>query len=90
MKLAALCVLIFYGAMSAAALIVYGADKWKARRSKWRIPEKALLLLSFLGGAIGGILGMLLFRHKTKHWYFWFVNIVGLLWQAVLVLCLAF
>ena len=70
MKLAALCVLIFYG--------------------KWRIPEKALLLLSFLGGAIGGILGMLLFRHKTKHWYFWFVNIVGLLWQAVLVLCLAF
>ena len=62
----------------------------EARRGKWRIPEKALLLLSFFGGAIGGILGMLLFRHKTKHWYFWFVNIVGLLWQAALVLCLAF
>ena len=82
--------LIFSGAISPAALIVYGADKWKARRGKWRIPEKALLLLSFFGGAIGGILGMLLFRHKTKHWYFWFVNIVGLLWQAALVLCLAF
>jgi uncharacterized membrane protein YsdA (DUF1294 family) len=43
-----------------------------------------LLGLGFFGGAIGAIAGMELFRHKTKHWYFWVVNILGLLWQAAL------
>lgn len=89
MNIPLLCVLAFYGAMSLAALIVYGADKWKARRGRWRIPEKVLLLLSFFGGAVGGLLGMLLFRHKTRHWYFWFVNIVGIAWQAGLAVWLA-
>ena len=89
MNIPLLCVRAFYGAMSLAALIVYGADKWKARRGRWRIPEKVLLLLSFFGGAGGGLLGMLLFRHKTRHWYFWFVNIVGIAWQAALAVWLA-
>ena len=38
----------------------------------------------FFGGAIGALLGMKAFRHKTKHWYFWFFNIFGLLWQIAL------
>ena len=57
-------------AISLIAFILYGADKSKAKRGAWRIPEKVLLGFSLLGGAVGGLLGMLLFRHKTKHWYF--------------------
>ena len=47
-----------------------GIDKSKAKRHAWRIPEKILFGVSFLGGSIGTWLGMYLFRHKTKHWYF--------------------
>lgn len=47
-------------------------DKQKARHHQWRIPEKTLFLLAFLGGSLGTTLGMNLFRHKTKHWYFKF------------------
>ncbi len=75
-------------ALSAAAFIAYGADKSKARRGAWRIPEKVLLGLSFFGGAAGGLGGILLFRHKTRHWYFWAVNVLGLLWQAAAAVCI--
>lgn len=75
-------------ALSAAAFIAYGADKSKARRGAWRIPEKVLLGLSFFGGAAGGLCGMLLFRHKTRHWYFWAVNVLGLLWQTAAAVCI--
>ena len=70
--------LIVCAAMSLVAFVFYGADKLKAKKGAWRVPEKVLLCLSFFGGAPGGILGMLLFRHKTRHWYFWFVNFLGL------------
>ena len=49
---------------------VYGIDKRRARRGAWRVPEKTLFLLPLLGGSIGALLGMRVFRHKTKHWYF--------------------
>ena len=75
---------IIVAVLSVIAFILYGADKSRARRGAWRIPEKVLLGFSFFGGAAGGILGMLAFRHKTKHWYFWAVNILGLIWQAAL------
>lgn len=44
-----------------------GIDKRKAIKGKWRIPEKTLFLLALIGGSIGGIAGMQVFRHKTKH-----------------------
>ena len=47
-------------------------DKQKAKKGKWRIPEKTLFLFAFLGGSLGTTLGMHTFRHKTKHWYFKF------------------
>ncbi|MGI8316836.1 DUF1294 domain-containing protein [Halobacillus mangrovi] len=44
-----------------------GMDKRRSRREKWRIKEKTLWTFAFLGGALGGWLGMIVFRHKTKH-----------------------
>ncbi len=52
------------------AFILMGVDKHRARNQQWRIPEKMLFLPVFLGGSIGGILGMNFFHHKTRHWYF--------------------
>ena len=45
-------------------------DKSKAKNHKWRIKERTLFLLSIMGGSLGALLGMKLFKHKTKHWYF--------------------
>ena len=69
-------------------LFVMAEDKKRARKHKWRIPEKTLFLVSVLGGSLGTWAGMYLFHHKTKHWYFWAVNIAGLLWQALVLLWL--
>lgn len=80
-----LCV---YGAVSLITFLLYGIDKLKARRHAWRIKESVLLGFSFLGGAVGALLGMALFRHKTRHWYFRVVAVLGLLWQAALLIFL--
>ena len=61
---------VYLAAINLATFIVYGADKRRARKGKWRVPEKTLFLLPLLGGSIGALLGMRTFRHKTKHWYF--------------------
>ena len=76
---------IIFGILSVITFFMYGIDKFKAQRGKWRISEKALLVSSFIGGAMGGFLAMQLFRHKTKHWYFNVVNILGLVWQIGLI-----
>lgn len=67
--------------LSIITFIAYHSDKQKAKKGSYRTKEKTLLLLSFLGGAFGGYPAMLIFRHKTKgeHWYFTFVNILGIL-----------
>lgn len=49
------------------AFLVYGIDKLKAKRGKWRIPESTLLLLAAIGGSIGARLGMKVWHHKTMH-----------------------
>ena len=61
--------LIFYLAVvNTAAFILYGMDKYLSKRKgSPRVPEKTLLWLARLGGGVGCWLGMLLFRHKTKH-----------------------
>ena len=65
--------------MSIVAFILYGVDKRKAKKGAWRIPEAVLLGWGFFGGACGALCAMKAFRHKTKHWYFWAVNILGLM-----------
>lgn len=63
--------LYFYLAvMNVAAFVMMGADKRRARKGRWRIPEKALFAAALAGGSAGAILGMQIFRHKTRHWYF--------------------
>ena len=47
-------------------LCFFGVDKQKARRNKWRIPEKTLILSAVIGGSVGAILGMRFFHHKTR------------------------
>ena len=60
----------YLAVMNLMVLAVMEIDKEKAIRHAWRIPEKVLFGVSLLGGSIGTWLGMYLFRHKTKHWYF--------------------
>lgn len=65
---AAVC--LFISLMSLLSFLAMGIDKRRARRGERRIPEKRLFLLAALGGALGGLFGMYLFHHKTRHWYF--------------------
>lgn len=60
-------------------------DKYRAIKNKWRIPEKTLFLIAILGGSIGSNIGMRLFRHKTKHWYFVFGMPAILIIQLVII-----
>ena len=62
--------LVWLAVINLLTFIVYGADKRRARKGKWRVPEKTLFLLPLLGGSIGALLGMRVFHHKKKHWYF--------------------
>ena len=59
--------LIYLAVINVVTFFMYGVDKWKAKRSKWRIPEATLLLLAVLGGSIGAWLGMKVWHHKTLH-----------------------
>ncbi len=65
--------------------LVFGLDKLKARKRKWRIPEATLIWLSIAGGSAGALLGMYLFRHKTQKRKFTLGVPVILIVQVVLV-----
>lgn len=80
--------LLYLLILSLVALALYGVDKHRAKRRAYRVPEAALLSLGFFGGAAGALVAMQSFRHKTKHWYFYAVNILGLAWQAALLVLL--
>ena len=61
------CLTYYLLAINAVAFIMYGIDKYKAKKAKWRIPEATLLLLAVLGGSIGAWMGMKVWHHKTMH-----------------------
>lgn len=54
-------------AINFITFIVYGVDKYKAKKAKWRISEATLLLMAAIGGSIGAWLGMKVWHHKTLH-----------------------
>lgn len=88
MQLVYILLLIYVCLMNLIAFIVCGIDKWKAIHHRWRISEACLLTLSVIGGSLGMILGMYLFRHKTKHPKFYMGVPVILMCQATLVIYL--
>ena len=59
--------LLYLLLINAAAFLLMLVDKIKARKNRWRIPERTLFGSALLGGSIGAILGMYTFRHKTRH-----------------------
>ena len=61
------CLAYYLLAINVVTFIVYGIDKYKAKKAKWRIPEATLLLLAVLGGSIGAWMGMKVWHHKTMH-----------------------
>ena len=61
------CLTYYLLAINAVAFIMYGIDKYKAKKAKWRISEATLLLLAVLGGSIGAWMGMKVWHHKTIH-----------------------
>ena len=61
------CLAYYLLAINVVAFIMYGIDKYKAKKAKWRIPEATLLLLDVLGGSIGAWMGMKVWHHKTMH-----------------------
>ena len=76
----------YLAAVNLVTFTVYGVDKAKAKRGAWRVPEKTLFLLPLLGGSVGALLGMLVFRHKTRHWYFvWGIPLILLAQIALAV-----
>ena len=54
-------------AINIATFLLYGIDKYKAKKSKWRISEATLLTMAAIGGSIGAWAGMRLWHHKTMH-----------------------
>lgn len=78
--------LVYLAAVNLAGFLFMWSDKRKARAHQWRIPEKRFFLTALAGGSLGVFLGMWIFRHKTKHWYF-VTGIPGILMlQAALLL----
>lgn len=63
--------LVYLAAVNVLTFFAYGGDKLRAKtEGARRTPEKTLLGLAVIGGSLGALLGMQVFRHKTRHWYF--------------------
>lgn len=79
------CLVCYLLAINAVTFIVYGIDKYKAKKAKWRISEATLLLLAVLGGSVGAWVGMKAWHHKTMHKKFKYGIPVILLIQIALI-----
>lgn len=67
-------------------LIIYGIDKYKSIKNKYRISENTLIILAILGGVVGAFLGMIIFHHKTKKKKFIIlIPIIMLIWVYILI-----
>lgn len=79
---------IYYLIMNLILFAMMGIDKSRAKKGKWRIPELTLLMLSVVGGAIGGLIGMRVFHHKSRKWYFHIVFFISVGIHAYLLTAL--
>ena len=77
--------LYFLIVINIVTFFVYGIDKLLAIKHMWRVPEKFLFLLSITGGFVGSIVGMNIFRHKTKKLFFYIWNIISIvIWILIM------
>ena len=81
-------IIIYLVSVNCISFIIMGVDKHKARKRAWRIPESTLFVLALIGGSLGSIIRMHLFRHKPRHWYFLYGMPAILIIQVLLVLLL--
>ena len=80
--------IIYFVIINIVGFAIMGIDKRKAIKRTFRIPEATLFIVALIGGSIGSILGMQVFRHKTRHWYFVFGMPAILAIQIVLLVLL--
>ena len=80
--------IIYFIIMNIVGFALMGIDKRKAIKRNFRIPEASLFIGALIGGSIGSILGMQVFRHKTRHWYFVFGMPAILVVQIILLILL--
>ena len=59
--------LYYLAAINVITFLIYGIDKWKAKKNKWRISESTLLMLAAIGGSVGAWIGMKTWHHKSLH-----------------------
>lgn len=79
-------IIIYIVLVNIVAFLMYGVDKWNAKRNQWRIPEKTLLGIAAVGGSIGAYVGMQFFHHKTKKSKFYIgVPFIFLVQIAILI-----
>lgn len=83
-----LLTLYYLIAINLITFIVYGIDKYKAKKGKWRIPEATLLLIAVIGGSIGAWIGMKVWHHKTMHKKFKYDVPIILVLQCILIIYL--
>ncbi len=83
-------IILYVVAVNVVSFLMMGIDKRKAVKRAFRIPESTLFVLAIIGGSIGAIAGMHLFRHKTRHWYFLYGMPVILALQIILILAVVF
>ena len=83
-------IIVYVILINLVGFALMGMDKQKAKKNKWRIPEKTLFLSAIFGGSIGALYGMHLFRHKTKHKSFVFGMPAILIVQLVLIVVFIF
>ncbi len=79
-------VLIYLAVINVVTFFMYGIDKWKAKKSRWRISEATLLMMAIIGGSIGAWLGMKVWHHKTLHKKFKYGVPLILITQLALIL----
>lgn len=83
-------IILYLATVNITGLIMMGIDKLRARKRAWRIPESTLFVIALIGGSLGTTLGMHLFHHKTRHWYFLFGMPAILVIQIAIVLILIY
>ena len=79
---------VYYAVVNVLLFIFMGIDKRRAIKDKWRIKEATLLTMGLSGGGIGGFIGMKLFHHKTRKWYFYAVFAIGVILHTAILLML--